>query len=86
MSKLERMVARTKSKKLKKDAIKKIGSSINMFDRIPNECNTCSEHFDKKSKEMAQTWIVTVYSEQKIVKLFCPECVRKTKEKIENED
>ena len=68
------------------EAKKNMTSELNMFDRLPNKCDTCHKDFDKKSKEMAQTWIVVVRNEQKLVRLFCPECVDKVKEHLPNEE
>ena len=70
----------------KKDAEKNLAKQINMFDRMPDKCDACSKPFDKKSKEMAQSWIVVVRSEQQLVRLFCPECVDKVKEFLPDED
>ena len=39
-----------------------------------------------KSKEMAQTWVVGVRSEQKLVRLFCPDCLDKVKEAMPDEE
>jgi DNA-binding transcriptional regulator GbsR (MarR family) len=63
---------------------KNMGSQLNMFDRIPDKCDTCHTAFDKKSKEMAMTWFVVVKSAEKIVRLFCPDCMKKAKEAAEN--
>jgi hypothetical protein len=41
---------------------------------IPEECCVCQAAFDKKSKEMAQTWHVVVYDERKVIRLTCPAC------------
>ena len=65
----------------KKDAEKNLAKQINMFDRMPDKCDACSKPFDKKSKEMAQTWFVNVFDEEKIVDLFCPDCWSKVNEK-----
>ena len=77
---------RKKVVEAKKDAEKNLVKQINMFDRMPDKCDACSKPFDKKSKEMAQTWIVVVHNEQKLVRLFCPECVDKVKEHLPNEE
>jgi len=50
-----------------------------LFHKLPDACSSCKVPFDKKSKEMANTWRVVV-SEQKRVSLFCPTCIEKTKE------
>lgn len=66
------------------EAKKNMTSELNMFDRIPNKCDTCHKDFDKKSKEMAKTWFVVVRKQEKLVRLFCPDCMDKAKEAIKN--
>jgi hypothetical protein len=51
-------------------------SSIDLMINIPDQCLTCLKHYDKLSKEMANTWFVEVYKTQKKVDLYCPECYK----------
>jgi len=66
------------------DIKKSMTSKLNMFDRIPDKCDTCHAPFDKKSKEMAKTWFVVVKQAEKVVRLFCPECMSKAKKVVED--
>lgn len=66
------------------DQKKNMTSQLNMFDRIPDKCDTCHAAFDRKSKEMAMTWFVVVKSAEKVVRLFCPECMKKAREAADN--
>lgn len=86
MSNLTSKAKRKNQVEVRKDVEKNLAKQMNMFDRMPDKCDTCSKPFDKKSKEMAQTWIVVVRNEQKLVRLFCPDCVNKVKEHLPNED
>ena len=52
------------------------------FSRLPEQCSACDSAFDKKDREMVQTWKVLV--RQEVVRLFCPECIELTKEAIGN--
>ena len=52
------------------------------FSKLPEQCSTCDAAFDKKDREMVQTWKVLV--RQEVVRLFCPECIDLAKEAIEN--
>ena len=70
----------------RKEAEEKMVKQVGMFGRLPDECSACQKPFDKKSKEMAQTWVVVVRSEQKLVRLFCPECMDKVKEFLPDEN
>ncbi len=67
---MNRKQRRALGKQLGKDAT----STVDLMLSMPNECLTCSKPYDKLSKEMATTWFVEVYSSQKKVNLYCPEC------------
>lgn len=86
MSSITRKLKRKPLTQKRKDAENYLKESMNMFDRMPNECSACSKPFDKKSKEMAQTWTVVIRNEQKLVRLFCPECIDKVKEILPDEN
>jgi len=79
MSNVLRKIKRNNLPK-KKQELKKLQEKINMFDRLPDNCSVCQKPFDKKSREMAFTWVVTVKYDQGKVSLFCPECIEKTKQ------
>ena len=70
----------------RKEAEEMLTKQVGMFGRLPDECNVCHKPFDKKSKEMAQTWTVVVRNQEKLVRLFCPECVEKVKELFPDEE
>ena len=70
----------------RKEAEEILTKQVSMFSRLPDECTACHKPFDKKSKEMAQTWTVVVRSQEKLVRLFCPECVEKVKELFPDEE
>ena len=82
MSNANRKLQRKKEKDLQKEVSKKVG----LFNLMPDKCHICEAPYDKNSKEMAQTWIVVVRNEEKLVRLFCPECVDKVKEHLPNEE
>lgn len=86
MSNSERKLQRQNINETKKDTEKKLNTQLGMFSLLPNECTVCQAPFDKKSKEMANTWVVVAKAEQKIVRLFCPECIQKVKEQLTNEN
>jgi len=82
MNKAQRKLHRKKInpgvKKAKKDLNKKVAS----FSLLPDKCDVCGNAFDKKSKEHATTWNVTVWNETQKVRLFCPECWETTMEAL----
>jgi len=72
---MNRKERRTAEKLMGKEAFK----SVNLMLDMPNKCLTCDAIFDKKDKQMAMTWFVEVFSEQKRVDLYCPSCQEKRK-------
>ena len=79
-----------KYKKQYKEAEKDLKKKIGMFDRLPDECLACHDHFDKTDIKEVSSWNVVVRGEA--VRLYCPGCwnkakelVEETKEKIEEE-
>ncbi len=58
----------------KKKARKELKHTLGLFDKIPEECLTCEKKFDKKDKKMVSEWQVVVRKEEKIVRLYCPQC------------
>ena len=64
---LARKIKRKQQKEAKKELTKKIKDIF-----LPDNCMLCQKPFDKKSREHAMTWMVSIIKEQKI--LTCPEC------------
>jgi hypothetical protein len=84
---MNRKQRRALASEMGKDNAKKITSSIDLMMTLES-CCVCKTAFDRKSREHAQTWRVDVYSQEKQVKLYCPECQKKVelvKEIIEKE-
>jgi len=82
MGSLKRKITRNALKAQKK-AEKKVAKKLMMFDILDDECAACQEPFDKKSKEDAMTWSVVVREQEKVVRLYCPECWDKANKVIE---
>ena len=82
MGSLKRKMARSALKAQKK-AEKKMAKKLMMFDMLDDECAACQKPFDKKSKEHATTWNVVVREQEKLVRLYCPECWDKANKIIE---
>ena len=60
-----------------------LAEKVEQFGHRPNNCSACYEPFDAKSKEHAMTWRVVVYEDPIRVSLFCPKCIERTKEFID---
>ena len=80
---MNRKQRRALSKQVGKNGAENIANQMTMFGNLPEQCSACTEPFDKKDKEMVRSWNVVV--NQEVVRLFCPKCIQKTREVIENE-
>ena len=54
---------------------------ISQFNKLPEQCTTCEKEFDRKDREMLKSWNVVV--RQETVRLFCPQCMTKAKQVVE---
>ncbi len=66
-----------------------MAKKLMMFDMLDDECAACATPFDKKSKEHAETWSVIVREQEKVVRLYCPDCWGKAQaliKQVEGED
>ena len=77
---MNRKTKRAMKKKMGPDATDKLANQVALFSKLPDTCLACSKEFDKKDKEMIETWKVVV--RQNTVRLFCPDCITKTQEAI----
>jgi|TARA_R110000824_G_scaffold211203_1_gene397203 hypothetical protein len=79
---MNRKQRRTAEKKEKSQSPedKALAQKISLFGHLPDACNTCTTPFDKQNREMVFSWSVVVHQEEQKVRLFCPDCINKTKE------
>jgi len=78
---MNRKTRRSLEKKMGKDASDNLAEKIFQFNKLPEQCSACQKEFDKKNKDMVQSWNVVV--RQETVRVFCPECIKKTQEIID---
>jgi hypothetical protein len=83
MGSIKRKIARSKTKREKKEFEKTMKQQIMMFDKLGTECASCDKPYDKKCKEHAMTWRVVIREKEEIVRLYCPECWDKANKIIE---
>ena len=74
-----------------------MADKIHSFGKLPDKCDACQKAFDKKDRDMAYSWRVVVREQTGVstktgvvtrgetVRLFCPECISKTQEAIEEQ-
>ena len=78
---MNRKIRRDLETKMGKGAADNLAEKIFQFNKLPETCSACQKSFDKKDKDMVQSWKVVV--RQEVVRLFCPHCIKKTKETID---
>ena len=77
---MNRKTKRAMKKKMGSEAADKLANQVALFSKLPEACSACSKEFDKKDKEMIETWKVVVRQDK--VRLFCPDCIEKAQEAI----
>ena len=60
------------------EAQRRMQKQINLFDKLPKTCSTCSMEFPK-TREAHMSWKVVVRAKNEMVRLFCPACQEKAK-------
>ena len=78
---MNRKQRRAIKKHVGQEAQEKMADQVALFGKLPEMCNICQKEFDKKDRDMVNSWSVVV--KQEVVRLFCPECVNKAKEAID---
>ena len=53
---------------------KDLANKIALFGKMPDECLTCQEPFDKENRKMVMSWNVVVHGPEEVVRLYCPDC------------
>lgn len=81
--KLKRAAKKKKDKAQAQQQQEQLKKQMNMFDKLPKACSTCSEGFPK-TREAHMTWRVVVRTEKEEVRLFCPDCQEKAKKVVED--
>lgn len=79
---MNRKQRRAMNKHMGKQVTDDLAQKVSSFGKLPEVCNACQKEFDKKDKDMIQSWSVVV--KQEVVRLFCPDCIKKTKEAIKH--
>ena len=82
-NKMARKIKRKNIAKKRRALQKDVNEKVGMFFDIPDECSACQSPFDKTNREMISSWNVIVKEEEKIVRLYCPECWTRANKLIE---
>jgi len=77
---VNRKQRRTIKKQIGTEAQEKMSNQIAQFGKMPELCGICQKEFDKKNREMVESWSVVV--KQEVVRLFCPDCMNTAKEVV----
>ena len=81
---MNREQRRKMSKEAKKDGNQELAAKVALFGKIPDECLTCTEPFDKTDRGMVMSWNVVVHGPEEVVRLYCPDCWGKAKKITED--
>lgn len=81
---MNREQRRAAAREAKKGGNNAVAEKIMLFDKMPDHCLTCEEPFDKQNKEMVMSWYVFVTNKKDEVRLYCPECMDKAKNILED--
>tara|TARA_B100000212_G_C27315219_1_gene507607 strand:+ start:388 stop:669 length:282 start_codon:yes stop_codon:yes gene_type:complete len=81
--KIKRDAKKKKDKAVAQQMQQKLKNQMNMFDRLPSHCSSCSEKFPK-TREAHMTWRVVVRNKEQSVRLFCPACQEMARKLVEN--
>jgi hypothetical protein len=68
---------RKQRRQIEKMVGKGTATKLDMMLNLPDKCHKCLTPYDKKSKEMAMSWFVDVYEQQRLTVLTCPTCREK---------
>jgi ribosomal protein L44E len=79
---MSRQQRRAIERAMGKEATQQVAEKIAQLSKLPSKCSACQKGFDNTDKEMASSW--SVVARQEVVRLFCPECIKKTQEAIEH--
>ena len=79
---MSRQQRRATERAMGKKATEQVAEKIAQFNKLPVACSACQKGFDNTDKDMVSSW--SVVARQEVVRLFCPECIKKTQEAIEH--
>jgi ribosomal protein L44E len=82
MNRKQRRAIEAQNKKT--DANEIVAEKLTLFNKLGDECLTCSKAFDKQNKEMVNEWYVIVRQEEGKVNLYCPDCWERAQNIVEN--
>jgi hypothetical protein len=74
------------SRRRRGDQEQAMADKVTLFGYLPDNCSACQKEFDKKNRDMVFSWKVVVREEKKSVTLFCPDCIKKTQEVLDEKD
>ena len=77
---MNRKQRRALERNTKGSSAQNFSDKISQFNKLPEQCSACEKDFDRRNREMLQSWNVVV--RQEVVRLFCPDCVNKAQNVI----
>jgi len=71
---MNRKQRRASAKVEKKHGNQDLADKMGIYTKLPEFCMMCEKEFNKQDREMLATWNVVVREQEKIVRLYCPDC------------
>jgi|TARA_Y100000996_G_scaffold387654_1_gene346623 ribosomal protein L44E len=81
---VNRKQRRASAKMEKKQGNQDLADKMNIYTKLPESCMMCEAEFDKQNREMLSTWNVVVREQEKVVRLYCPDCWSAAQRVVEN--
>ncbi len=81
---MNRKQRRASAKMEKKQGNQDLADKMNIYTKLPESCMMCEAEFDKQNREMLSTWNVVVREQEKVVRLYCPDCWSAAQRVVEN--
>ena len=73
MSSLKRKIKRKQAKKKLKESNEKMTETLGLFGKLPDHCLACKVPYNRKSKEAALRWRVSVNAEEETLEHLAEE-------------
>ncbi len=81
---MNRKQRRASAKMEKQHGNQDLADKMNIYTKLPEFCMMCEKEFNKQDREMLATWNVVVREQEKVVRLYCPDCWSAAQQVVEN--
>jgi hypothetical protein len=71
---MNRKQRRSSAKLEKKSGNPDLADKMNIYTKLPEFCLMCETEFNKQDRVMLASWNVVIREQEKVVRLYCPDC------------